>query len=113
MNDTLMQARLWALQRLTAAVLALCVVAHLVVIVYAVRHGLSATQILGRTQGNWQFAVLYGTFVVACSVHVPLGLINIAAEWWGWRPGRAFAAAALFALVLLVMGLRAVYGVVS
>jgi fumarate reductase subunit C len=113
MNDSLMQARLWSLQRLTAGVLAACVLIHLGIIIYAVRGGLTAAAILGRTHGNWTLGALYGVFVVACAVHVPLGLINIAAEWWGWRPGRTFLAAAAFGLLLLVMGLRAVYGVLA
>jgi fumarate reductase subunit C len=46
------QALLWAAQRISAAVLALCVVVHLVTIIYAVRNGLSAAEILGRTRGN-------------------------------------------------------------
>ena len=43
------QVRLWAAQRLSAAVLALCVLVHLATLIYAVRGGLSAAEILGRT----------------------------------------------------------------
>ena len=46
------EARLWIAQRASAVVLALCVAVHLVTIVYAVRSGLSAAEILARTRGS-------------------------------------------------------------
>ncbi len=106
------QARRWYWQRISAMVLALCVLVHLGGMVYAVRGGLSAAEILGRTQGNWAFGVFYAVFVVACAVHVPVGVANIAREWWGLgeRAARGFSLA--LALLLLVAGLRAVYAVV-
>ncbi len=107
------QARRWYWQRISAMVLALCVLVHLVVIVYAVRGGLSAAEILGRTRGNWAFAGFYGAFVVACAVHVPVGIANIAREWAGLGEHAALWLGRAFALVLLVMGLRAVYAVVA
>ena len=45
-----LQARLWYWQRVSAMVLALCVVVHLATIVFAVRGGLSAGEILARTK---------------------------------------------------------------
>lgn len=106
-----LDARLWAWQRLSAVVLALCVLVHLAVMIHAVRGGLSAAEILGRTRGNWAFAGFYATFVLACAVHVPLGLANIAREWWGWSPRAARGLAACFAALVLVLGLRAVWSV--
>jgi len=94
-------------------VLALCVLAHLAVMIYAVRGGLSADAILGRTRGNWGFAAFYSVFVIACAVHVPVGLANIAQEWAGLRESVALWLARAFAVVLLVAGLRAVYAVVA
>ena len=58
------QAKRWYWQRISAMVLALCVLVHLGVMIYAVRGGLSAGEILGRTQGNWGFAAFYALFVV-------------------------------------------------
>ena len=49
---TVAQARRWYWQRISAMVLALCVLVHLGVMIYAVRGGLSAAEILGRTRGN-------------------------------------------------------------
>ena len=46
------ETRLWIAQRASAAVLALCVMVHLATIIYAVRGGLSAGEILARTRGN-------------------------------------------------------------
>ena len=107
------QARRWYWQRISAMVLVSCVLVHLGVLVYAVRGGLTAAAILARTQGNWAFAAFYAVFVVACAVHVPIGVANIAREWWGLGERTALWSARGFALVLLVMGLRAVFAVVA
>jgi fumarate reductase subunit C len=105
------EARLWIAQRASAAVLALCVVVHLIVIVYALRGGLSAAEILGRTRGSVPWLVFYGVFVLAAAVHAPIGLRAIATEWLGWR-GRSLAFAVhVLALALAVLGLRAVWAV--
>ncbi len=94
-------------------VLALCVLVHLGVMIYAVRGGLSAAEILGRTRGNWSFGLFYAVFVVACAVHVPVGVANIAREWWGLGESAALWLSRAFGLLLLVMGLRAVFAVVA
>ena len=113
MQGAIRQSRAWAWQRISAAVLALCVLVHLGVIVYAVRGGLSAAAILGRTQGSWGFAAFYGLFVLACAVHVPLGLANIAREWWGLGERAALWFSRGAGLLLLWLGLRAVWSVVA
>jgi fumarate reductase subunit C len=107
------QARRWYWQRISAMVLTLCVLVHLAIILYAVRGGLNAAEILGRTRGSWGFAAFYSGFVLACAVHVPAGLSNVAQEWWGLGERRAVWLARLFAVVLVVAGLRAVYAVVA
>lgn len=107
------QARLWYWQRISAMALALFVAIHLVAIVYAVRGGLTGAEILARTQGNWLAAAFYGAFVIACAVHVPIGLARIAEEWLGWSGRRSNAAAVLVGLVLAAFGLRAVYAVLA
>ena len=70
---------LWMLQRASAAVLVLCVVVHLATMIYAIRGGLSAGEILGRTRGNYGWLAFYSVFVLACAVHVPIGLRAFAA----------------------------------
>ncbi len=106
------QAKRWYWQRISAMVLAICVLIHLAVIVYAVRGGLSAAEILERTRGNGLVAMFYGVFVIACAIHVPVGLANIAQEWFGLGRRSALWLSRAFALALLVMGLRAVVAVV-
>ena len=111
MTRAVAEAKLWYAQRVSAMVLALCVVVHLGVIVYAARGGLNAAELLGRTRGNLAFALFYVTFVIACAVHVPIGLNAIAREWLGWRDRGASAGAVIFSVVILVLGLRAIYAV--
>jgi fumarate reductase subunit C len=105
------QARLWYWQRISAMVLAVCVLVHLGTILVAVRGGLGAGEILARTQGNWAFGLFYLVFVLAVTVHAPIGLARIAEEWLGWRGRASSLAAAAFAVALLALGLRAVWAV--
>ena len=107
------QAQLWYWQRISAMVLAVCVIVHLVVIIYAVRGGLSAAEILGRTRGSWSFGAFYAVFVIACAVHAPIGIANVVAEMGGGRGRVPALVAQLFAALILVLGLRAVYAVVA
>jgi fumarate reductase subunit C len=104
---------LWLAQRASAAVLAVCVLVHIAVMVYAVRGGLSAGEILGRTRGSFGWAAFYAVFVIAVAVHAPIGLRAIAIEWLGWRGRSLGIFVHVFALLLLVMGLRAVWAVVA
>ena len=112
MLSAVTQAKLWYWQRISAMVLALCVLVHLAGMIYAVRGGLSAAEILGRTRGSFLFGAFYVVFVLACTVHVPIGFARIAEEWLGLNTTRAWVAAKVLGLLILVMGLRAVYGVV-
>ena len=107
------QVLLWGAQRASAAVLAVCVIVHLATIIYAVRGGLTAAEILQRTSGSAAWAFFYGVFVAAVAVHAPIGLRNVLAESLRWR-GRSLD---LFVLIVGVAiaasGLRAVYAVVG
>ncbi len=105
------QALLWIGQRASAAVLALCVVVHLCTIIYAVRGGLTAAEILGRTRGNAGWLGFYTVFVLAVAVHAPIGLRAILAEWFAWRDSSRDWVLAAFAVLLAFMGLRAVFAV--
>ena len=102
---------LFLAQRATAFVLALAVAIHLGTILYAVRSGLTAADILGRTHGNLWFLLFYGVFVIAVAIHAPIGLRNILREWTRWRGRSLDLALALFAMLLLVLGFRAVFAV--
>jgi fumarate reductase subunit C len=106
-------ARLWVAQRVTAAILAFCVLVHLVTIVYAVRAGLTATQVLERTHASFGWGAFYSLFVVAAAIHGAIGLRTVASEWLGFRGAAANATMGLAAVAVLVLGLRAVVAVVS
>ncbi|HEX8012402.1 MAG TPA: succinate dehydrogenase [Casimicrobiaceae bacterium] len=105
------ETRLWLAQRASAAVLALCVAVHLATIILAVRGGLSAAEILGRTRGSALWAAFYAVFVVAASIHAPIGLRTVAAEWLGWRGRAADATCATVGAALLALGASAVVAV--
>ncbi len=101
---------LWGAQRASAAVLAVCVLVHLATILYAVRGGLTAAEILSRTRGSFALALFYGLFVVAVAVHAPVGLRTILRETFGWRGATLDAGTAAFAAFLVWFGWRAVAG---
>ena len=110
-DPRIVEAKLWYWQRISAMVLALCVIAHIAIMIYAVRGGLSGTEILGRTRGNLGFAAFYATFVIACVVHVPIGLMRVCEEWLGMNRFVSVTVTKLFGIAILFLGLRAVYGV--
>jgi len=104
---------LWIAQRASAALLALCVLVHLITIIYAVRHGLSGEHILARTRGNGVGLAFYAMYVLAIAVHAPIGLRTLCQEWLGWRSASLNWFVAVLALALFVFGLRAGWAVFS
>ena len=102
---------LWLAQRASAAVLALCVTVHLVTIVYAVRGGLTAAEIFGRTRGSAGWLAFYTVFVLACAVHAPIGLRPVLTEWLGWRGRTREAFVLAFGVLIVWLGMRAVLAV--
>jgi fumarate reductase subunit C len=104
-------ARLLVAQRLTAVLLAFAVAIHLATIIYAVRAGMNAGEILGRTRGNALFLIFYSLFVIAASIHAPIGLRNIFREWANWRGRSLDIAMVAVSLLLLLLGLRAAVAV--
>ena len=102
---------LFALQRITAIILAVLVCVHIGTIIYASSGGLTASEILARTRANVPLAVIYAVFVAAAAVHAPIGLRNVLHEWTRLPRRLVDVAMALFALVLIVLGGRAVYAV--
>ena len=102
---------LWIAQRASAAVLALCVLAHLATVIYAVHHGLSGAAILGRTRGNTLGLAFYTLYVLAIAVHAPIGLRTLCQEWLAWRGASLDWTIGAVALGLFVFGLRAGWAV--
>ena len=105
------EARLWIAQRASAAVLALCVLVHLATMIYAVRGGLTGAEILARTRGSAGWFAFYSLFVLAVTVHAPIGLRAVLGEWLAWRGRSRDVALVAFAMLLAWMGMRAVLGV--
>ena len=110
--NTRSQVLLWGAQRISAMVLALCVIVHLITIIYAVRNGLSAAEILGRTRGSVAWGCFYGLFVAAVAVHAPIGMRNILSEM-GWRGRGVDILMLVLGLTLVMWGWRAVWAVVA
>ena len=79
--------------------------------IYAVRGGLSAGEILGRTQGSISWLLFYGTFVAAVSVHAAIGLRVILFETLKIKGLLLSAFTWIVFLILLYMGASAVYAV--
>jgi len=107
-----MERRLFVLQRLSAMLLAPMVLIHLGLILFAVRGGLTAAEILDRTQGNIFWALFYGSFVVIVAIHAPIGVRKILQEWTGLDDSSVNSICWMFSLLLLVLGFRAVAAVV-
>ena len=99
---------LFVAQRLSAMVLAPLVLLHLGVMIYAVQGGLSASEILGRTQGSIFWGGIYGLFILAAAVHGAIGLRVVIKEMTAWRGVVPNAVAALFCIAVLLLGIRAV-----
>lgn len=104
------QTWLWMLQRGSAMVLAVAVLVHLGTIIVAVRGGLSAAEIIARVGGSGAWAAFYGVFVVAAAIHAPIGLRTVLDEMTPLSRLSVDALAALFGIVVLVMGMSAVFG---
>ena len=107
-----MNVRLYVWQRATAALMVPLVAVHVALIFYAMGRGLTAADILGRTRGSVLWASFYGLFVFAVSIHASIGIRNIVAEWSPMGDRNAGRLAALFGVLLLVLGMRAVAAVV-
>jgi len=105
------QVLLWTAQRASAVVLAVCVLVHLATVIYAVRNGLSAAELLGRTRGSYGWLGFYAIFVAAVAVHAPIGLRSVLAETFNWRGAGLDITVVAIGLALAMWGLRAVYAV--
>jgi fumarate reductase subunit C len=104
------QVHLWVVQRVTAMLLGVAVVVHLVTIVVAMRGGLSAREILDRTQGNEAWLAFYVVFALAAGLHGAIGLRAIAAETLGIRGRGADLAWVAAGLLTAGFGIRAAIG---
>ena len=113
----MLDIRLYMLQRITALIMAPLVIGHLVLMIYAVQGGLSASEILGRTQGSLWWALYYGLFVCAAAVHGAIGLRTIFAEAFSvgqesQSKTRLNVLTVIVFFLLFLLGMRAVFSVV-
>lgn len=102
---------LFLAQRYSAMLLGPLVLIHLVMIILAVRNGLTAEEILSRTSGSFIWFVFYFLFVVAVTVHAPIGLRNILTEWTRLTRTVVNSLCGVFAFILFLTGLRAILAV--
>ena len=102
---------LYLLQRLSALVMAPLVLVHLGVIIYAVRSGLDAEALLGRTRGSVAWGLVYGSFVLAVSIHAAIGLRTVLHEWLQLKGPPLAGVTWALGLGLLFLGFRAVFAV--
>ena len=109
--NTRTQVLLWTAQRASAVVLAVCVLVHLATVIYAVRNGLSAAELLGRTRGSYGWIAFYGIFIAAVAVHAPIGLRSVLAETFNWRGSSLDITVTAIGLALAMWGFRAAYAV--
>jgi fumarate reductase subunit C len=107
-----MNVRLYVWQRATAALMAPLVLVHIAVIFYATRQNLTAADILSRTHGSIAWATFYGVFVAAVSIHAPIGVRNVLAEWTLLNDRSANLFAVILGVVLALLGAHAVVALV-
>jgi fumarate reductase subunit C len=91
-DDTLMNVRLYILQRATAVLMVPLIIVHVVV--------------------SFAWAAYYSLFVVAAAIHAGIGVRTVAIEWGGLRTRGADAVMWGIGLALFVLGMRAVIAVV-
>lgn len=107
----MLNMRLYMAQRITALLMAPLVIGHIAVMIYAVQGGLSAAEILGRTQGSVWWFLFYGTFVFAVSIHGAIGVRTVLHEWGGVKGAALSVVTLVLGLGLFALGARAVWAV--
>ena len=109
----MLDMRLYMLQRITALIMAPLTLGHIAVMIYAVQGGLSAEEILARTQGSIWWMLFYGTFAIAVAIHGAIGLRVVVHELLGLKGGVLSAFTWIVAAGLAVLGLYAVMAVTA
>jgi len=107
----MLDIRLYMLQRLTALIMAPLTLVHLAVMIYAIQGGLSAAEILSRTQGSVFWFLFYGLFVVSVSIHAAIGLRVIVSETFHIQGTRITVLSWAFFAISLFLGIKALIGV--
>ena len=84
---------------------------HLVTIIYAVRGGLTAAEILGARAAMYAGSCFYAVFVAAVAVHAPIGLRTYCLKRCACAGAALDIAVLLLGIVLALWGWRAVFAV--
>ncbi len=108
----MLDLRLYLLQRLSAMVMAPLVLGHIGMMIYAAQGGLTASEILARTQGNQWWALFYGVFVLAAAIHATIGLRVVLHEYLKPPPRLLNSVALALFVCLVALGARAIMAVV-
>lgn len=107
----MLSLRLYMLQRLTALLMAPLVLGHLALMIYAIQDGLSADEILSRTQGSFAWFAFYGLFVISVAIHGAIGVRVVLYEWVKIKGKSLEILMYGTGLALLLLGGRAVWAV--
>jgi fumarate reductase subunit C len=106
------ELRLYIVQRATAALMVPFILVHIAVIFYAISDGLTADEILARTGGSIGWGLFYTVFVLLASSHGAIGVRSVLKEWTPLDNAAADILSIGFGVLLVLLGLRAVYAVV-
>src|SRR3569623_1262101 len=101
--EAAMNPGLYLAQRGAAFILAFAVTVHLITLIYAVRGGLTAGDILPRTHGNRAFLAFYLSFVVAAAMLAPMGRRSGLRVWLHWRGRSLDVVLGLFSVSLVIL----------
>ena len=104
---------IWSLQRVSALVLAWCTIIHLIVIITSVQKGLTAASIIDRIGGNGSWFIFYTIFVLAASIHAPIGIRIVLKEWTKVKEAQITLLSLGFGAFLATLGMWSVWGVYS
>lgn len=106
------ELRLYIIQRVSALLMVPLILIHIAVIFYAISDGLSADEILARTSGSIGWGLFYSIFVLLAAAHGAIGIRTVLREWTPLGDGESDTLAIGFAILLLLLGLRAVAAVI-
>lgn len=106
------ELRLYIIQRVSALLMVPLILVHIAVIFYAISDGLSADEILARTSGSIGWGLFYSIFVLLAAAHGAIGIRTVLREWTPLGDGESDTLAIGFAILLLLLGLRAVAAVI-
>ena len=104
--------RLYVWQRATAILMVPLIATHLVLVIYATRHQLTAGDILARTRGSFAWAAFYSAFVGAAAIHGAIGVRSVMSDWVRTSDTVRNCVMWVFGVLLALLGLRAVAAVI-